>query len=183
MITAELIKVISPRMPPDAAAAIARHLQHYASEAGITTRARVAAFLAQLAHESAGFRYREEIWGPTWAQRRYEWRRDLGNVRRGDGYRYRGRGWIQLTGRANYTRYRDEVQVRFGVDILLRPDYATRTDIACYLAVAYWRDHKLNLLADRDMFTAITRKINGGYNGLADRKRYWYRLLRSLKNG
>jgi putative chitinase len=66
----------------------------------VTTPLRQAAFLAQLAHESGQFRFMEEIWGPTPAQRRYEGRRDLGNIQPGDGFRYKGRGPIQITGRA-----------------------------------------------------------------------------------
>ena len=93
MITTSLIKAINPQLPEARCAEIASGLQTAAQAAQITTPARVAAFLAQLAHESCGFRYSEEIWGPTAAQRRYEGRRDLGNTQKGDGYRYRGRGW------------------------------------------------------------------------------------------
>src|SRR5690606_26808719 len=72
---------------------------------GIVTALQKAHFLAQVAHESAGFTRTREIWGPTTAQRRYEGRIDLGNVFPGDGSKYRGRGLIQITGRANYGQY------------------------------------------------------------------------------
>ncbi|WP_245808314.1 glycoside hydrolase family 19 protein [Deinococcus hopiensis] len=125
--------------------------------------------MAQLAHESCAFQYSEEIWGPTDAQRRYEGRADLGNTQKGDGYRYRGRGWIQLTGRHNYRRFGQKL----GLDLEGNPDLAARADVAAKLAAAYWTDRGLNAYADQGDFREITRRINGGYNGLADRERYY----------
>jgi putative chitinase len=83
---------------------------------GIDTPARQAAFLSQIGHESGGLQWVREIWGPTAAQRRYEGRLDLGNVQRGDGKRFMGRGFIQTTGRANYVKVRDRLRERF-VDV------------------------------------------------------------------
>lgn len=172
MIAAELIRKINPRLSEGAAGDIAKSLSVAAGAAGINTPARVAAFLAQLAHESGGFRYIEELWGPTPAQRRYEGRRDLGNVHAGDGYRYRGRGWIQLTGRYNYRKYGQLL----GVDLESQPDLAATPEYAARLAAAYWQQRGLSGLADAGNFREITRRINGGYNGLADRERY-YKLI------
>ncbi|MFC4428017.1 glycoside hydrolase family 19 protein [Deinococcus navajonensis] len=168
MITSQLIRVLNPNLPEARCAMIASGLQAAAVPAGITTPARVAAFLAQLAHESCGFLYLEELWGPTSAQQRYEGRADLGNTQPGDGYRFRGRGWIQLTGRHNYRKF----GARLGLPLEAQPDLAARPDVAARLAVAYWTDRGLNALADAGQFREITRKINGGLNGLADRERY-----------
>lgn len=127
---------------------------------------RFAHVLAQLAHESGGFRYMEEIWGPTPAQKGYEGRADLGNTQRGDGFLYRGRGPIQMTGRANYRTYGRLL----GIDLERRPDLAAAPSIGLQVSVAYWTARGLNALADRDDIEAVTRAINGGVNGLSDRK-------------
>lgn len=123
---------------------------------------RLAHCMAQLGHESAGFRYMEEIASGV----AYEGRSDLGNTQAGDGKRYKGRGPIQITGRANYRRFGRMV----GIDIEQRPDLASAPSIGLLLACAYWTDKGLNALADRDDVEGITRKINGGLNGLLDRE-------------
>lgn len=176
MITPELIRALSATLPPDLAGEIARTLDSAAQAAQINTRLRVAAFVSQLAHESAGFQYLEEIWGPTAAQRRYEGRADLGNVQTGDGYRYRGRGWIQLTGRANYRTYGQ----RLGLDLEHRPGLAAQPDIAARVAAAYWTARNLNRLADAGDVEGVTRGINGGVNGLEDRQRLYRLALAAL---
>ncbi|HLT45796.1 MAG TPA: peptidoglycan-binding protein [Rubricoccaceae bacterium] len=140
----------------------------------ITTPLRRAHFLAQVAHESGGFRFSEELWGPTDAQRRYEGRADLGNDQPGDGFRFRGRGLIQLTGRANYrayTRHRRALGDA-DVDFEATPDLVGQPPLAADVAGWYWDSRGVNDPADRDDVEAVTRKINGGLNGLDDRKRY-----------
>ncbi|MBB4611735.1 glycoside hydrolase family 19 protein [Sphingomonas yabuuchiae] len=126
---------------------------------------RLAHFLAQAGHESAGFTRMYEIWGPTPAQRRYEGRADLGNVKAGDGFRYRGRGILQITGRDNYRRFGKLI----GVDIESQPDRAAEPAIAIALACAYWTSRRINAAADRDDIEAVTKLINGGLNGINDR--------------
>lgn len=126
---------------------------------------RLAHFLAQSGHETLGFTRMVEIWGPTPAQRRYEGRADLGNVRAGDGYRYRGRGVLHVTGRDNYRRFGAIV----GVDIESQPERAAEPAIAMALGGAYWTSRRINAAADRDDVEAVTRLINGGLNGLDDR--------------
>lgn len=123
---------------------------------------RLAHFLAQLCHESGSFRYMEEIA----SGRAYEGRKDLGNIQPGDGPRYKGRGPIQITGRANYRRYGR----RIGIDIERHPEIAALPSIGLHLSLEYWKVNGLNTLADADDVKAITRLINGGYNGLADRQ-------------
>ncbi|GAA4425747.1 hypothetical protein [Acidovorax lacteus] len=149
---------------------------------GIDTPARLAAFLAQIGHESGGFRYTTEIWGPTPAQQRYEGRADLGNTQPGDGARYKGHGLIQTTGRYNHARVRDRLRARLGPDV---PDFEAQPDLlaadewAATSAADYWDDKGLNTLADQDTpeaFLQITRSINGGINGHADRVARWDRL-------
>ena len=126
------------------------------------TPLRFAHFMAQCGHESGGFRYMEEIA----SGQGYEGRKDLGNTVAGDGKRYKGRGPIQLTGRANYRR----VGRRIGLDLEGNPFLVSDPSIGMWCAVEYWDENKLNNLADADDVITITRRINGGLNGLDDRK-------------
>lgn len=123
---------------------------------------RLAHFLAQLIHESGSFRYMEEIA----SGQAYEGRSDLGNTQPGDGKRYKGRGPTQITGRANYRRY----GAKIGIDIERHPEIAAFPSIGLHLALEYWKANGLNTLADADNVLGITKLINGGTNGLADRK-------------
>ncbi len=140
---------------------------------GITAPLRVAAFLAQLAHESGELQFMEEIWGPTAAQKRYEppgdLARRLGNTQPGDGRRFKGRGPIQITGRANYKTFGDLM----GLDLVGNPDQAATPDVAFAIAGLFWKRKGLNELADAGNFTEITRRVNGGQNGAADRERFY----------
>ena len=137
----------------------------------IDTPARAARFLAQIAHESGRLAYTHEIWGPTPAQLRYEGREDLGNVKPGDGYRFRGHGLIQITGRANHAAARDGLRKFMpGVpDFELEPEALEVPRWAAASAAWYWHSHGCNELADADQFLVITRRINGGINGYDDR--------------
>ncbi len=130
----------------------------------IDTALRIAHFTAQVAHESAGFRAVEEFADG----RAYEGRRDLGNSQPGDGPRYKGRGLIQLTGRANYR----DIGRMLNLDLEARPALAAEPVNALRIACAYWDWRNLNRLADADDLNAVTRAVNGGLNGLADRRRY-----------
>jgi putative chitinase len=129
---------------------------------GITTALQASHFLAQLGHESMSFLYSEEVASGS----AYEGRSDLGNTQAGDGRRFKGRGLIQLTGRANYAAYS-----RFaGIDYVAQPellsiDAVVAVDVACW----FWKDRGVNRLAEQDDVKAVTRRINGGFNGLDDR--------------
>lgn len=140
----------------------------------INTRLRIAAFLAQIGHESGSLVYVKELGGPNYFAK-YDGRKDLGNTQQGDGVKFCGRGLIQVTGRANYQK---ASQALFGDDRLLRkPDLLEVPDWAAKSAVWYWTTRNLNALADQDRVTDITKAINGGTNGLEDRKaRYQYAL-------
>jgi putative chitinase len=127
---------------------------------------RLAHFMGQCGHESGGFRFMEEIWGPTQAQRGYEGRKDLGNIQPGDGRRYQGRGPIQLTGRTNYRR----VGRQIGIDLESHPEIVSHPSLGLLVGCVYWADRKLNAKADADDLMGLTRSINGGTNGLVDRK-------------
>jgi putative chitinase len=135
----------------------------------ISTPARQAAFLAQVGHESGRLVYVKELWGPTDAQKRYEGRIDLGNTQTGDGFKYRGRGLIQVTGRANYSMAADALNE----PLTDHPEVLEQPDIAALSAAWFWNSHGLNQLADTGQFETITRRINGGINGLADRLILW----------
>jgi putative chitinase len=130
---------------------------------------RVAAFVAQIGHESGQLVYVREIWGPTVAQKKYEGRVDLGNTVAGDGFKYRGRGLIQVTGRANYAACGGAL----GVDLIRRPELLEQPEYACLSAAWFWATHGLNTLADAGKFETITRRINGGLNGQDDRLALW----------
>lgn len=137
---------------------------------GIDTPLRQAHWLAQMAHESGSFRYVKEIWGPTAQQLKYEppspLARKLGNTELGDGLRFRGRGFIQVTGRANYTSCSIDL---YGDRRLLTEPMLLELDPAAS-AGWYWHMRGINKHADRDDIKAVTKAINGGYNGLADRQ-------------
>jgi putative chitinase len=139
----------------------------------IDTPLRSSAFLAQIAHESGELKYMEELWGPTEQQKKYEppsdLARSLGNTQPGDGFRYRGRGPIQITGRANYEKYGDLLKV----DLVGNPDLAATPQYAFSTAGLFWKSNGLNELADIQDFTTITKRINGGLNGLAERQKYY----------
>lgn len=130
---------------------------------------RVAAFVAQIGHESGQLVYVREIWGPTPAQRDYEGRKDLGNTVAGDGFKYRGRGLIQITGRANYAACGEAL----GVDLVNQPELLEQPQFACMSAAWYWAIKGLNTLADVGDFERITRRINGGLNGQEERLALW----------
>ncbi|MBK8772753.1 MAG: glycoside hydrolase family 19 protein [Rhizobiales bacterium] len=160
----------------DLAEQFAPHLSDACELHDIKGPVRVAAFLAQIAHESGALRHTRELWGPTPAQARYEGRKDLGNTHLGDGFLYRGRGLIQITGRANYAG----TAQRLGIDLLASPELLEQPRWAALSAADWWAAHGCNALADAGDFTALTRRINGGTNGLEDRLQRWARAKEAL---
>src|SRR6516165_700735 len=127
----------------------------------ITNALRIAHFLAQICHESAGLRTTEEFADGG----AYEGRADLGNVEPGDGRRFKGRGLLQLTGRSNYKIYGDAL----GIDLIENPEQASDPVTSLKIACLYWKRHDINPLCDADDLRAVTRKVNGGLNGLDSR--------------
>ncbi len=138
----------------------------------INTPAREAAFLAQVGHESGSLLYVKEL--ATGGA--YEGRRDLGNVEIGDGIKFKGRGLLQITGRSNYGQCGDAL----GLDLLNEPSLLELTENACRSAAWFWQTHGLNEVADSGDFKKITRIINGGYNGMADRQAFYERAQQVL---
>lgn len=134
-------------------------------EAGITTPLRQSAFLAQVAHESGQLRYVRELASGE----AYEGRKDLGNIHAGDGVRFKGRGLIQITGRSNYTA----LSLALKINCVDCPVLLESPVNACRSAGWFWKMHGLNVLADTQSFATITRRINGGINGLAEREKFY----------
>lgn len=141
-------------------------------EFGIDTPQRQAAFLAQVAHESGSLRYVKELADGMG----YEGRKDLGNTSPGDGPKYKGRGLLQITGRANYLA----CGVALGLDLIASPELLEQPQHACRSAAWFWKSHSLNQFADKDEFGALTKRINGGFNGLDDRIQHWLRARKVL---
>ncbi len=150
------------------------HMDEAMHEFGITTPQRQAAFIAQVGHESGRLAFVREIWNPAqcpW-QDRYEVRADLGNNQVGDGHKFLGRGLLQVTGRDAYR----QCGVALGLPLEEHPEQLEMAKYAALSAGWVWRDFKhLNEIADVGDFTKITKRINGGTNGYADRVMLWER--------
>lgn len=149
------------------------YILRYAQEFDINTPLRWCHYLAQIAHESAELRYSEEIA----SGKAYEGRKDLGNVYKGDGARFKGRGLIQLTGRTNYTTYK----AFCGFDVVKQPELLCKPVGAIRSSMWFWWKKGLNELADMDDFMTITKRINGNKpNGVENRKEYLARAKKVL---
>lgn len=130
-------------------------------DSGITDPDEAKQFLAQMEHESGGFKSMVERGSGA----KYEGRKDLGNTQKGDGERFKGRGFIQLTGRFNYDKYGKML----GIDLVNNPELAADPEVASKIAIAYWNDRVKPKVKDFKDIKAVTKIINGGYNGLDDR--------------
>lgn len=174
MITLDQLKAVMPCVKTAQVILYLQPLNAAMAEFQIDTPARQAAFLAQLAHESGSLRYVRELASGA----AYEGRADLGNTEPGDGVRYKGRGLIQITGRANYLACS---RALFGDDRLIdQPGLLELPGAACRSAAWFWWGHGLNTLADAGQFEKITRRINGGTNGAADRLAYYAKAKEAL---
>lgn len=131
------------------------------AEFDINTPARQASFLSQVGHESGQLRYVRELASGE----AYEGRVDLGNTCPGDGVRYKGRGLVQITGRANYMA----CMLALDIDCVEHPELLELPVNACRSAAWFWKTHGLNELADAGDQVRVTKRVNGGTNGLADR--------------
>lgn len=142
------------------------------AEFDIDNPLRQSAFIAQIGHESGSLRYVRELATGT----AYEWRKDLGNTQAGDGVKFKGRGLIQITGRANYK----QISEAFGIDFLELPELLETPENATRSAAWWWQTHNLNTLADQKLFDKITRVINGGTNGQEERRALYAKALEVL---
>ncbi|HEY6252110.1 MAG TPA: glycoside hydrolase family 19 protein [Candidatus Angelobacter sp.] len=162
---ANLLRILMPLSTDAQAARYLAALVAAMTANQINTPLRQAHFLAQLGHESGSLIYSEEIA----SGQAYEGRADLGNTQPGDGPRFKGRGLIQITGRTNYTAYgtaRNRDFITGDNPKLL----ATDPNLAADCSGWFWATRNLNPLADKDDVLSITKRINGGINGLDDRK-------------
>ena len=136
-----------------------------AAKYGITDETELNALLAQVGHESGNYRLLTELGDKSYFER-YEGRRDLGNTQPGDGYKYRGRGYIQLTGRSNYEQF-----AKFsGLDVVNNPDLVATPSVGAEAALWFWKTRVKPNVKDFSDVKAVTRIVNGGLNGLADRE-------------
>ena len=205
MITIELLQKVCPKTKKEVLEKYVDPLNRVCKQYSISdNHKRAAAFLAQIAHESGGFNFTKENlnynakalqsvfkkYYPTEkdaivherkpeqiANRVYASRMGNGDEKSGDGWTYRGRGLIQLTGKENYTKFSESIKkpLKEAVDYLETPEGAVES------AAWFWNKNKLNELCDKDDFTTLTKRINGGTNGLEDRKHHYEIALKALK--
>lgn len=162
---------------PGAAGRIGKYINYingYADTFQINTPLRMCHYLAQILHESGELKYTEE----RASGKAYEGRKDLGNTQPGDGVKYKGRGLIQITGRANYTAYNNSTYCKG--DVVNNPELLSKPLGAVKSSMWFWLANDLNRHADKDNILRITKIINGGTNGLANRETYLKRAKKIL---
>lgn len=164
LITREQLKACMPHATNQNLDAFLDPINEACEIYSIKTPERITNFIPQIAHESGELKYTTEIA----SGKAYEGRKDLGNVQPGDGERFKGRGLFQITGRSNYAKVSEALKVNF----LITPSFLCMPKWAALSAGWYWNDRKLSYYADKGDFKAVTKKINGGYNGYAQRLAY-----------
>lgn len=136
----------------------------------INTPLRVSYFMGQVLHETIGLRRMREVGDEKYCSKYEKGKlaKMLGNTQKGDGYKYKGRGFLMLTGRANYKTYQNSSYCKG--DIMTSPELLESANGAMKSGAWYWWKHGLNTIADKDDILAVTKKVNGGTNGLEERK-------------
>lgn len=178
MITAQQLKKIMPNALSKNVDTYLPHLNDLMPKFGITGKLRVCHFLAQVAHESGELRYSQEIA----SGKAYDTGKlavALGNTPEadGDGQKYKGRGLIQLTGTTNYRKFNEYLKKNFvdADDVLKNPEKVATPKYAVMSACWFFATFGCLALADKDDIRAVTKRINGGYNGFDQRQRYYNR--------
>lgn len=178
LLTLNQLRKAMPNLKLSRAASLVGPLSRAMEEAKINTPLRVAAFLAQIGHESVDLQFMNEIWGPSDQQKRYDpptdLAKDLGNTSPGDGYKYRGRGPLQLTGKKNYKSFGDAA----GMDFVSNPDLLSDPEWGFKAAAWYWNTKGLNKYADAGDIDTVSQIVNSGgtrvplskIRGLSDRR-------------
>jgi putative chitinase len=177
-ITEDQLKAIAPQASDDSIKLYIPLLNKWMPYYSIKTKERQAAFVAQILHETACFRYMKEIASGA-AYDTGKLAAKLGNTpaKDGDGQKYKGRGAIMITGKDNYQKISDAL----GVDFVSHPELLEQPSYTIQSACWWWWNAGLNKLADEGDFKTITKKINGGYNGYLDRLMYYKRALLSIE--
>jgi predicted chitinase/biotin carboxyl carrier protein len=174
-LTPEQVQQIAPNLSLERATQLAGPLTQAMTAADANTAQRQSMFLAQLAQETDGFNTLEEYADGT----QYEGREDLGNTEPGDGARFKGRGFIQLTGRSNY----EAAGQALGLDLVGNPELASDPNVAAKAAAWYWNKRDINSAADAGDFEEVTRRINGGLTGIDARREYQGRAQTAVGEG
>lgn len=203
MITVDILQACLPQANPQAVELFAEPISNTCAEFDISTTNRVAAFIAQCGHESGNLKYVKENLNysaqglckvfPKYfnsgnaaqyernpeaiANRVYANRMGNGPEESGDGWAFRGRGLIQLTGKTNY----EKCGAGLGVDLISDPSYLESPEGAARSAGWFWSVNKLNSLADISDIKTMTKKINGGFIGLEDRIKHYEHILHILE--
>jgi putative chitinase len=178
-----VVKLAIPQTNTKNFTVIDSYIKKHGAKYGVDTTTRLAAFIAQASHETGGFNFFKEFWGPTAEQKRYDppsqKSKNLGNLAIGEGYKYRGRGIFQYTGKSNY---KDVSMHLFGDQRLLQtPDLlSTNLEYATLSALHYWNKNKLSTYADKGDFQTISTIINGGDNGRKERFNFWVSIKSQL---
>lgn len=192
-VTAAQLKKIAPTVSATAIETFLPYINRFLPQYDVTTPRRIAAFLAQVLHESGGLKYVRELWGPTTQQKKYErdfnqpWNNKLkktdrnvlaymlGNSEPGDGARFKGHGLIQVTGRANHLQCSKDL---FNdARLIENPKLLTVPEYAVLSAFWFWKKRKLNPTADFGDVKAVTKIVNGGKNGLDERIAYFDKAI------
>ena len=170
-VTGSQITSMFPDVKGDTATQYAEYLNEAFRMASVNTKRRMAHFLGQVGHESGGLTTFSEWYkgknAEAYFNKKYGSRKDLGNTVKTDGYKYRGRGPIQVTGKANY----ELCGKALDLDLVAKPDLLLEPKYGFRAAAWFWAKRKINTYADADNLTMVTKRVNGGTNGISDRKK------------
>lgn len=177
MITEQFLNLVSHRTSKmERVSSLVESMNKWFKIYEMDSKLRSCSFISQCAHETGGFVFTKEIGGKEYCSK-YEPSTNigkmLGNTEIGDGYKYKGRGPIQISGRKNYVLYGCAIDK----NLVDNPDLLLDVDVGIHVACEYWKKNNLNVLADKGDIIAITKKINGGLNGLKEREHYYSILI------